>query len=259
LRSAADRLGPVTPDVAKILGVNPSTPVLCGIHDSNASLLPHLLTRDPPFSVVSTGTWVIACTPGGSLDHLDAKRDCLANIDALGRAVPSARFMGGREFSLATKDETHPVAPDVLERVLRERMFLLPSLVRGSGPFPDRVARWTYARDPADAAADYAVVSCYLALVTAECLRLAGSRGSVAVEGPFAANPTYLQMLKVATGQPVFAHADGVTGTAIGAALLAIYPRIPESLPRASEILVQEPELFRQYAADWRRQVNRAA
>jgi len=33
--------------------------VFCGVHDSNASLLPHLGSRQAPFTIVSTGTWVI--------------------------------------------------------------------------------------------------------------------------------------------------------------------------------------------------------
>ena len=46
----------------------PGTPVLTGIHDSNASLLPHLIDRKPPFAVVSTGTWVIAMAIGGGAE-----------------------------------------------------------------------------------------------------------------------------------------------------------------------------------------------
>ena len=42
--------------------------------------------------MVSTGTWVVLFAVGGDLDHLDPARDTLANVDALGRAVPSARL-----------------------------------------------------------------------------------------------------------------------------------------------------------------------
>ena len=65
LQAPADILGPVTPEVAAATGLDPATPVHCGIHDSNASLLPHLLARKPPFAVVSTGTWVVAMAIGG--------------------------------------------------------------------------------------------------------------------------------------------------------------------------------------------------
>ncbi len=53
-------------------------------------------------SVVSTGTWVVSFAVGGDLEGLDPKRDTLANVDAYGRAVPSARYMGGREFDMMT-------------------------------------------------------------------------------------------------------------------------------------------------------------
>ena len=64
-RPAGDRLGPVLPALAAALGLEPGLPVLCGIHDSNASLYPHLVSRSAPFSVVSTGTWVVVLAIGG--------------------------------------------------------------------------------------------------------------------------------------------------------------------------------------------------
>ncbi len=105
VRRAGDVLGRVEPGLAARLGLRKPVPVHCGIHDSNASLLPHLIERRPPFAVVSTGTWVIVCAPGAELSGLDPARDCLANIDAFGRPVASARFMGGREFSLLIEGE----------------------------------------------------------------------------------------------------------------------------------------------------------
>lgn len=37
---------------------------------------------------------------GGKADALDPARDTLLNVDALGRPVPSSRFMGGREYEM---------------------------------------------------------------------------------------------------------------------------------------------------------------
>ncbi|MGO7631930.1 hypothetical protein ACC692_38505, partial [Rhizobium ruizarguesonis] len=70
---------PTSPDIAAELGLGAPVPVYCGINDSNASLLPHLVHREAPFAVVSTGKWVINFGVGGDLDHLDPKRDALAN------------------------------------------------------------------------------------------------------------------------------------------------------------------------------------
>ncbi|TGV22654.1 carbohydrate kinase, partial [bacterium M00.F.Ca.ET.168.01.1.1] len=65
VRPAKDRLGPILPALARLTGLDPQTPVYCGLHDSNASLLPHLVSEQPPFSVVSTGTWVVSMAVGG--------------------------------------------------------------------------------------------------------------------------------------------------------------------------------------------------
>ena len=45
---------------------------------------------------------MVSFAVGGRLDQLDPARDTLANVDAFGKAVPSARFMGGREFDFLT-------------------------------------------------------------------------------------------------------------------------------------------------------------
>ena len=95
-----DVLGAITPDIAAATGLPEGTPVACGIHDSNASLLPHLIARQGAFSVVSTGTWVIVMTIGGRQVRLDPARDTLVNVNARGQPVPSARFMGGREYEV---------------------------------------------------------------------------------------------------------------------------------------------------------------
>jgi sugar (pentulose or hexulose) kinase len=222
VRPASDVLGVVEPELAARLGLRPNVPVHVGIHDSNASLLPHLLEHSPPFSVVSTGTWVIVFAPGGDLAALDPARDCLANLDAFGRPVPSARFMGGREYAqlLGDNPPSH-VSDAAVARVLDDAIMLLPSVTQGSGPFPNRKARWSRPEALIDSEARFAAISFYLALMTAECLSLTGADGNTVVEGPFASNRLFLEMLGAATGRPVEAMTSSKTGTSIGAALLA--------------------------------------
>ncbi|MBX5151375.1 carbohydrate kinase [Rhizobium lentis] len=221
IRSAFDALGPVLPEVAAELGLSAPVPVYCGIHDSNASLLPHLVHREAPFAVVSTGTWVISFGVGGDLDHLDANRDTLANVDAYGRAVPSSRFMGGREFEMLSaeigqvNDEAGWAAIDA---VIGKGMLLLPNVAPSSGPFPGKAGRWVGA-EAASREKRFAAVCLYLALMTDACLGLIGAKGPVIVEGPFALNETYLKLLAALTGRVVVAH-PGSTGTSQGAALL---------------------------------------
>jgi sugar (pentulose or hexulose) kinase len=222
VRSAFDTLGLTTQEVTASLGLAEPVPVFCGIHDSNASLLPHLAGREPPFSVVSTGTWVICFAVGGSFEGLDPARDCLANVDAYGRAVPSSRFMGGREFEMLAA-ELGPFDPKsalaAVPGVVSRGIMLLPNLAEGTGPFPGRPFQWVNGSG-VSTHERWAAVCIYLALMTDTCLELIGAGGPVLVEGPFAANPVYLSALRSVTGRHVLA-VDGSTGTAQGAALLA--------------------------------------
>ena len=238
VRSAFDALGPVLPPLAAEMGLAKAVLVYCGIHDSNASLLPHLVENEAPFAVVSTGTWVISFGVGGDLDHLDTKRDALANVDAYGRAVPSARFMGGREFEILLADIGPAPADAVesaLETVIEKGLMLLPNVVEGSGPFPGRKMRWI--GNATDSVERLAAVSLYLAMMTEACLDLIGAKGPIFVEGPFAFNRAYLVALAAVTGKNVIAL-PGSTGTSQGAALLTGIrpPSATENVPICADL-----------------------
>lgn len=247
-RRPGDVLGVLHPDLQSYLGIG-AVPVLAGIHDSNASLLPHLLARKAPFSVVSTGTWVISMAIGGAAAPLDPARDTLVNVSAFGEAVPSARFMGGREFDLIRDGSV--VAGDMqdAERVLRRGVMLLPSVVGESGPFPGRGHRWLVS--PEDAGERAVALGYYLALMTGECLSMIGAAGPSHIEGPFCANPHFLEMLATATGRPVHASAAR-TGTALGAAMLFGHSARPVV---EADAILPDPALV-PYAEVWRRSVR---
>ncbi|MGQ0567532.1 MAG: FGGY-family carbohydrate kinase [Gemmobacter sp.] len=246
-RRPAEVLGSVTPEVAALTGLPHGTPVATGIHDSNASLLPHLLSRTGPFSVVSTGTWVVVMSVGGMPVALDPRRDAMVNTSALGQPVPSAKFMGGREHDRLLDGRPATATEADARRVRDGGILLLPSVVGGSGPYPDRAMRWL--PGPPDAAAEEVAVGYYLALVTATCLKMTGGRGPVVVEGPFARNRWFLDMLAVAAGRPVLVSASQ-TGTAIGAALLFAGAGDATAVPDGPAHGV-DPALAG-YAAQWR-------
>lgn len=251
VRNAFDVLGTVLPEVAQQTGLSPDTPVSCGLHDSNASLLPHLLSRTAPFSVVSTGTWIIAMTIGGKDVHLQAERDTLLNVHALGDPVPSARFMGGREFDIACGATRCEPSEDAIAKVLSEGIMLRPSLAPGTGPFKGREGGWGPGGALKDADLTYVATSFYCALVTATCLELTGHRGEIVVEGPFARNRQYLEMLSVVSGSTVVS-APGQTGTSQGAALLVDGP--PREAVTGTAITPNDGSAdMAAYAKAWRR------
>ncbi|WP_296038647.1 FGGY-family carbohydrate kinase [uncultured Agrobacterium sp.] len=220
IRSAFDVLGETTPTVTQQLGLPAPVPVYCGIHDSNASLLPHLVGFGLPCTVVSTGTWVVCFAAGGQAVDLDETRDTLVNVDAFGKPVPSARYMGGREWELATRT-LGPVTPESewasVDDVIAQGQMLLPSVVAGTGPFPRANGGWR--NKPLTDEGRRAAASLYQALMTMTCLDLIGSRGPIVVEGPFAASRVYRAALANLSGRDVYASASN-TGTSLGASFL---------------------------------------
>lgn len=246
IRPAASVLGPILPEIAVLTGLPAETPVTCGIHDSNASLLPHLGGHEAPFTILSTGTWAIAMTVGGDTGRLDASRDSLANVDAFGRPVPTARFMGGREFDQLVPEIVEPEAEDIA-RVIAQDIRVQPAVVQGVGPFPDGRGGWN--REPASAEERTAAASLYLALMTEACLGLCGLGREIIIEGPLARNVLFGRALARLTGAKVSASGDA-TGTSLGASML-----FGAGDAHAVAGVVREPldmPGFDTYAARWR-------
>lgn len=100
-----------------------------------------------------------------------------------------------------------------------------------------------------------AAIGFYLALMTASGLELTGARGPVIVEGPFASNPAYLDMLAAVRPEGVRV-AQSATGTSVGAALLArpsMAPPKAHAHPRPAQA-----RAFRQYFEIWTQSVSRS-
>ena len=140
LRHAWDTLGPIRPEVAAATGLRPDVRVVCGSHDSNASLIPYLVSRKDPFTVVSTGTWAILMAVGGK-GKLDPEADMLANVDVLGRPVPTARLMLGREFAILAGDAPADIAESDVEAIVVANVMAMPAFSDQGGPFAHRKGR----------------------------------------------------------------------------------------------------------------------
>ncbi len=223
VRQPNEILGQILPEIAEATGLAPDTLVCVGIHDSNASLYPHVISRDRPICVVSTGTWVIVMsmknTDARDPIRLDPARDTLVNVNALAQAVPSARFMGGREYEVIQQDRRVDATAQDVMAVLNTQLMLLPSVEPGSGPFQGRQMQWLGDEPAVGSGQRSAALSFYLALMTGTSLRLVGGAGPTIVEGPFARNAEYIAMLKAVTTRPVYTS-TAVTGTSMGAAML---------------------------------------
>jgi sugar (pentulose or hexulose) kinase len=195
---ASTEVGRLQASVVQATCLSPSITVLAGLHDSNAALLAargfeELANKE--CTVLSTGTWFVAMRAPDSVfftSSLSEGRDCLINIDAYGRRVPSARFMGGREIETIIEIDTRRVdiKPDqpalvaAVPSVLAASAMLMPTLAPGTGPFPDCRVRWL--NRPDDWHRRRAAACLYAALVANTSLDLIGSRERLLIEGRFA-------------------------------------------------------------------------
>jgi sugar (pentulose or hexulose) kinase len=146
LARAWDTLGVLRAEVAQATGLPADCQVLCGIHDSNASLLRYLdrvsiSDMSAPRVVLSTGTWMIAAAFGVRLDVLCERADMLANTNALGQPVACMRFMGGREFAALAGPSPQPCTQDDLARLIARGTLALPCFAETGGPFAGSVGR----------------------------------------------------------------------------------------------------------------------
>jgi sugar (pentulose or hexulose) kinase len=146
-----DKVGNISKQVADETGLSPDTMVTTGIHDSNASFLPHIISSDgKDFILNSTGTW---CVIMHESEKVHFNRDELGkvvfyNLSAFNSPIKTAIFMGGLEFEaydsliqgkageLCTFDAS--LYEDI---ILRNECFILPGITRGTGQFPQSSPR----------------------------------------------------------------------------------------------------------------------
>ncbi|MCW1403452.1 carbohydrate kinase [Novosphingobium sp. MW5] len=204
---AGDTVGTLLPEVAERTGLPKTTRVLAGLHDSNAALLAargFAEIADNEATVLSTGTWFIAMRLAAEevdTAGLPEARDCLVNVDAYGRPVPSARFMGGREIETLIEIDTRRVdiKPDqpallaAVPKVVSDGAMVLPTLAPGCGPFPDSEFRWV--NRPECWFERRAAACLYAALVANESLELIGSKDRLLIEGRFAEADVFVRAL----------------------------------------------------------------
>jgi sugar (pentulose or hexulose) kinase len=212
---AGDIAGPLHPTMAHRIQARHPVSVHWGVHDSNAALAA-FLDRPGPFTLLSTGTWLVAFTANvGSLE-LDAARDNLWMVDVRDRPVACARFMAGREREQIAGNA--PLADrSALLSALLGTAVPLPSFAPG-GPFPRMQGR-IIGPAPGSEMERAALASLYLALMTDATLDPISKSGPLIVEGPLADDEAALIALAaLRPNQPLYV--TSAQCVALGAARL---------------------------------------
>lgn len=251
IRAAGDIIGTILPEVAMQTCLPANCRVRAGIHDSNAAFLRWRLRMREPFTVLSTGTWIIPFAAGGEVPADGARLDCLGNVDALGNLVAAARFMGGREYEVIRGDAAdEPGTPEQrLAELVARPCFALPAFSDQGGPFAGQRGRFTDL-DGNDALPwrRATLAALYCALMTDLQLELLKAKGPILVEGPFAANDVYIAALGALRPDSSVHPSLETLGTSLGAAML-VDSDLPTEIPPAAQRPKTDLTLYR---AHWR-------
>lgn len=206
---ANDSVGCISPELSMQTGLPARCQVYAGVHDSNASFARHLAAGlAAPFTVVSTGTWVITMTAGSDLSVLDETRDMLANVNVQGAPLACARFMGGREFEeicrLTGAGVNDGCQEREIEALVKTQNIITPAFSDSGGPFVGAAGTV-----PESVEHGNALATLYLALMIDYELDLLRARGGIVFGSSSVKNPSLCTVLaQLRPQQPVLLSGD---------------------------------------------------
>ena len=242
LRKPWDPLGRIKPNIAKTCGLSETCIVTCGIHDSNANFVPYLAQGHRDFILNSTGTWCVAMKQAAASELTNTEIDAklFFNMDATGKPVLTALFPGGMEYDkfggfTPLKDQSDLA---IVEQVIAGRdLFVVPGALPDAKVFPHAEPKVvykgkTYALPELESGtapikelgqAYYAALNLGLAIGSREMMGRLGAKSgtTVIIEGGFANNEPYCQVLASLCPELTIALTNMKEGTSFGAALTA--------------------------------------
>jgi sugar (pentulose or hexulose) kinase len=188
-----------------------------GVHDSNSALYYYRTLGFQDFTLVSTGTWVVIFHSACPLEALDEHRDMLANVTVDGKPAPTIRFMGGREYDIASDGWNKPISLEAVSRVIAKRVFALPSFAPGG---PMQGFESCFVGPEAHGEERAAVALLYVVLMTNLSLDLIQSENAIVIDGGLVKTGLFAELLaQLRPSQPIFTSATA-EGSAFGAAAL---------------------------------------
>ena len=257
LVSAWQALGPLTPEVAAVTGLHPQhCTVYNGIHDSNSAYSLYLRGHPEPFSLVSTGTWIVTFNPRMALERLQEERDTLAYVDVRFCPLPAGRWMGGREFGILTRGLSDRGCTEAdVRSVIDKASFLLPTFAPG-GPFMGREGSAVGPTLESDGEI-FARATLFAALMTSTSARLLEVSGDLIIDGGFVNNEWFCRLLATLSNCARCYTNPQTEGTAVGAGMLPFWERDDVAWPLTIEPIARfEYPALAAYGSAWRAAVE---
>ena len=189
--------------------------IINGVHDSNASYLYFKNSNIKNFTLVSSGTWYIIFNQRNSLSKLNPNLDMLANIDVYGKAVPTMRFMGGREYDyLMTKFKLSSTIKPV-NNFKVEDYLIYPSYASGGAFKIMNINKNKF--KTLSKRQIYYLVCLYISFMLNFCLNKMNSNNTIILDGPITKNPMIMKLLSSLRTKQVVLKNKKEIGTSLGA------------------------------------------
>jgi sugar (pentulose or hexulose) kinase len=207
-------------------------PVGVGLHDSSASLLPYLYMSEESFILLSTGTWAITLNPFNQspLTAEELANDVLAYMLPNGQPVKSARLLMGIEHDFHVQKIAKAF---YLPAYFNEHMKWDEKIYREVLEIPDNFIPsakgiWNIEVYGNGHYAYYGLMRGLLNILISSFRMVdMGHISTVFVDGGFARNPVFMQMLKKFLPSKRFITTTVPEATAFGS---LIYMRRPERI-----------------------------
>jgi sugar (pentulose or hexulose) kinase len=189
-----------------------------GLHDSSAAFIPYIQNIDEPFLLISTGTWCISMNAfnDAPLTKAELEQDCLCYMTFEGSTVKSSRLFAGYAHEQAAKKlaQHFNVVPNYFEKIAYDK-----ELIKEEADLIDLLDF-----DPSSYSTYEEAYLNYIrhtvnAQVQSTNLVLNNKVKKIFVDGGFAKNETYMQLLADAYPQVQVYAASVSQATAMGAAM----------------------------------------
>ena len=189
--------------------------IVNGMHDSNASYLYFKNSNIKNFTLISTGTWYIIFNQKTSLANLNPSLDMLANIDVFGKAVPTIRFMGGREYDYLTKIFRIPDNTRCIKNFNYSDYLIYPSYASGGAFKKYNINTNLFKR--LNKGQIYFLICIYISFVINFCLNKIKSSNTIILDGPITKNETIMKILSTLRIKQTVLKNKKEIGTSLGA------------------------------------------
>ncbi|MCC6305240.1 MAG: carbohydrate kinase [Rhodobacteraceae bacterium] len=245
-RRAGDVLGPLRPALVRRHGLPPGLAVHTGAHDSSAHFHRFAAAGEGGFTLVSTGTWIVALSAEARPARLDPARGGTLGAAPDGRPLGGALTMGGRAFAALAGPgwRGEPARPATLARLVARGTFATPGFAPDDGPFPGSAGRGVILGPPPEGQEERTALALLHAAHLAQeaAAALAGGERLI-LDGTFLADPHFAPLVAaLRPGRPTLACGDGGGVVAGAAALVAPEAAAPLLVPVAPARLPGLPE-----------------